>query len=237
VFPKFYNTVTGTNIPRGAILSMVKLLGYISDVSFDVEHLKISRHTSFVSKFAVAGQRASNQCHALFAVNGRVTNVPHFGRILPIIAASFDEVDCDQQVARALFDLSGEEKAFFKFFESKQIYATPGGQIRFDQIVRDCANALAPIYSDNPFPDNWLFRLNAPLKTRANEIKMSEPIAVYAIMFYLGSLVRYRPDVLEGMLATKDAWIIERFVHSASITFLRYVRNLIDGNYFVYGTR
>ena len=54
---------------------------------------------------------------------------------------------------------------------------------------------------------------------------------------YLGSLVRYRPDLLEATLSTKDAWIIERFTTAAPLAFLRHYRNLIDGKYLAFYPR
>ena len=54
---------------------------------------------------------------------------------------------------------------------------------------------------------------------------------------HLGSLVRYRPQFLEALLATKDAWIIERFIKQAPITFLRHMRNAMDGKYIAYVAR
>jgi hypothetical protein len=56
-------------------------------------------------------------------------------------------------------------------------------------------------------------------------------------MYYLGSLVRYRPWVLEAMLETKAAWIIERFVKSSPVTFLRHFRNMLDDGDWVYVAR
>jgi len=66
---------------------------------------------------------------------------------------------------------------------------------------------------------------------------MNEPVAIYAIMFYLGSLVRYHPEILEAMLAKRDAWMIESFIKSTPTTFLRYIRNLFDENNIVYEQR
>jgi hypothetical protein len=39
------------------------------------------------------------------------------------------------------------------------------------------------------------------------------------------------------MLSTKDSWIIERFIKSVPWTFLRHIRNLMDGEYLVFVNR
>jgi hypothetical protein len=69
------------------------------------------------------------------------------------------------------------------------------------------------------------------------QLPMREPLAIYAVFYFLSSLVRYNPDFLESLLASRDSWIIERFVQSAHITLLLYMRNLIHGTNFVYTSR
>ncbi len=64
------------------------------------------------------------------------------------------------------------------------------------------------------------------------QVLFSEPLAIYVLMFYLGSLVRYYPYYLEQLLESKYARIIECFLAGAPETFLRHMTNLIlDHNY------
>jgi len=129
-----------------------------------------------------------------------------------------------------------ERRAHF-FYESKAEYpfAQAPNALTTQQIVEKTLSEL-PGPSLNPFNDDFLFMLNCPLTSRTND-EMREILAIYCCMFHLGSLVRYRPDVLEGMLSTRDSWIIERFTVSAPVTFLRHWRNLLDGEYLVYTAR
>ena len=103
-------------------------------------------------------------------------------------------------------------------------------------IPADVISNISDLVSYSPFSDDFLFMLNKPI--RAPELTpMNEVLAIYCCMFFLGSLVRYKPDLLEKMLSTKDAWLIERFTKSVPVTFLRHLRNLIDGQYHAYGLR
>jgi hypothetical protein len=102
----------------------------------------------------------------------------------------------------------------------------------------DLEDALGNHFSQNPFGDSFLFKINARMQVGgSSQVVMSEPIAIYALMFYFGSLVRYHPHLLEAMLTKKEAQIIGNFVRVTPITFLRYVRNILDGNYFAYKQR
>lgn len=46
-----------------------------------------------------------------------------------------------------------------------------------------------------------------------------QPAAIYAIAFYLSSLVRYQPHALEALLASADAWVIESFLTQCPLEF------------------
>ena len=119
----------------------------------------------------------------------------------------------------------------YRFYEGKEY---PEGASK--DIPSEIAAQLSSIISYNPINEPYLFLLNKPIQS-PQLVPMHEVLAIYCCMFHLGSLVRYRPDLLEGMLSTKDAWIIERFTKNAPLAFLRHIRNLIDGQYRVYHPR
>ena len=60
---------------------------------------------------------------------------------------------------------------------------------------------------------------------RSARAKSGSPRSVS--MFFMGSLVRYRPDLLEELLGTSAAWLLESFVHAAPLLFLRTITSLI----------
>jgi YaaC-like Protein len=123
------------------------------------------------------------------------------------------------------------------FYESKKEYAlTADGSIDTKLIVDETVSAFAGMIALCPFDEPILFMLDSPIKT-PKLMEMHEILAIYCCMFFLGSLVRYRPDVLEGLLSTKDSWLIERFTKGAPLTFLGHMRNLIDGKYMVLAPR
>jgi hypothetical protein len=62
---------------------------------------------------------------------------------------------------------------------------------------------------------------------------MNELMSIYLIMFYMSSLVRYKPAFIENLLNTKEAWLIDSFVKSCSVTFLRMIVSEIMNTDFV----
>ena len=109
----------------------------------------------------------------------------------------------------------------------------PGDLIPIGQGKEDCFSVLKIFHESNVYNGEQEILLNAPLRKNL-QIPFNQLLSIYTTMFYLGSLVRYRPDYLEKLLDSKDAWIIERFTYSAPSTFLRSMTNLILQKDYVY---
>lgn len=63
-----------------------------------------------------------------------------------------------------------------------------------------------------------------PLQVRGAE-PLPEPCVLYAITFYLGSLVRYQPHVYESMLGGEEAWLVEAFTRQCPTCFAHIMLN------------
>src|SRR5262249_19600119 len=130
--------------------------------------------------------------------------VHKFKAIMKHMEKHFDQVDFGEANACGVFDMLTNERRAHFFYESKAEYpfAQAPNALTTQQIVEKTLSEL-PGPSLNPFNDDFLFVLNCPLTSRVND-EMREILAIYCCMLHLGSLVRYRPDVLEGMLSTRD---------------------------------
>lgn len=63
-----------------------------------------------------------------------------------------------------------------------------------------------------------------PLRETQNE-PLPEPCVLFAITFYLGSLVRYRPHIYDRMLGSEDAWLLEAYIRQCPIAFAYIMLN------------
>lgn len=149
----------------------------------------------------------------------------------------FEEVKPNKAAVREEFDIYASDLGNLNFFETKTTYPLPTPtSAPTAQIAQDCRKALKPIYMSNPYKDTSDFLVCLPL-TEAPYVPFNEVAAIYAIMYYLGSLIRYYPRYLEKLLHSKDAWIIERFCEGSPSTFLRHISNLILNEDRVYVRR
>jgi YaaC-like Protein len=230
VFPLFYKEVTSASISNGARFKIVDLLGYVSDVGYEYRHLKYGEPQYYRCRFAICNSSTTRAQFAIIAAH-RPPSIDISKKNLGL-NKFFDAVTLDKHIARELFGLKAEDMPAYQFYESKQQYPPAD----FAKVPSDIAAKLSGIISYNPFNDPFLFVLNNRIRS-PRLAPMHEMLAIYCCMYYLGSLVRYRPDLLEAMLSTKDAWIIERFTKSAPLAFLRHIRNLIDGQYLAYHPR
>ncbi len=54
---------------------------------------------------------------------------------------------------------------------------------------------------------------------------LPEPCVLFAITFYLSSLVRYQPHIYDYLLGTEEAWLLESFVRQCPIVFCYVMLN------------
>jgi hypothetical protein len=56
---------------------------------------------------------------------------------------------------------------------------------------------------------------------------LRQPCSIYAVMFYLGSIVRYKPQRFASLVGTKYHWLIEEFLQVAPKQFVALIINEI----------
>lgn len=236
VFAKLYELMIGQQIPEGYRLSIATLLSYSTDISHEFSLTGFGERSILPAMFRI--QSADVGTHATLAIP-RFELVERRVEMLQELLTSYEEVDFEKEIAREQFGLFAEQKKRFRFFETRKQYPHEGNNndvIPVPVIVRECRMALHNYYQSNPYKDDYCdFYLCLPLDNP--RLPFNEILAIYGVMYYLGSLIRYFPRYLEGILASKDAWIIERFVKSAPVTFLRHISNLILNEDRVYSSR
>ena len=233
VFPLFYRQVMGKHVAPQTKLTLASLFAYCQDIGFEYHALKYGISRPMPCKFIVGMSGATNTAAPVIAIAGGPTKLTQALRSL--LEKTFEQVEMPASTVRNVFNCLAHEQSAMAFYQGKKDYPVINNTTDLQLIVNDVVLALKGAISYTPFDDEFLFVLNPPITPKRHE--MNETIAIYCSMFALGSLVRYKPHLMEAMLLTKDAWLVERYVKSAPITFLRHFRNLIDGNYFAYAGR
>jgi hypothetical protein len=58
---------------------------------------------------------------------------------------------------------------------------------------------------------------------------MPASLARYAIMYYVSSLVRYKPSALDRSLRGTQAWLLDAFTYEAALPLLQNALSAIQG--------
>jgi hypothetical protein len=241
-FPMFYaaQTSNGISTSTNSTLNIVKLLSYPTEISTQYQ-LAGYGIINILSSLAVAAVDRPNKHSWIILGIPAAANLNDFLSLHVNFLNTYQEVQINKDQLALVFGLSVPELYFFRFFQ--QITTTPiiGSGSFIDPVAyqQKIFNDLSPYISSHYFDDNKDFDLVLPYTDTANptQIPITEVLAIYAIMFYLSNLVRYRPDYLEALLNTKPAWLIENFVTSTPETFLRIMVSKIIGIDYIFRRR
>jgi hypothetical protein len=236
VFHRFYQIQMGVPLPPALRLNMGTLLGYASDVKYEYEHAGYGSHRVLPVKCRFLSHQASRITWPVLAVSD-FSNLSLYKKSLKSFMAYFEPISPPRNLIRSTFDIYAEDYPHYMFFQSIKAYQwTLDDSIDLRQIRHDILAACGPMFQAPIYDDGHDFCLALPLR-KTRQLPMNESLAIYSAMFFLGSLVRYRPAYLEGLLDSTDAWIIERFVKASPLTFIRYVTNLILGTDYIFTMR
>lgn len=235
VFQKLYDWYFGTPIKKQS-LNIQELLNYCSDISYQCQIAGIASdklepclHVHLVNKNDKTGW-------AVIGIPG-FNNVKKYSSSLHEFFKEFEQVEVPESQARQYFDMSNLNLSNFTFFQGKKAIPWMGDNIppaleNHDLIKK----TLGKLLQTNYFENNFDFYISLPYKTN-RQLQMDETIAIYLIMFYISNLVRYNPAYLEELLSKKEAWLIESFIKSCPVTFLRSMISRIVGTDYVIGRR
>lgn len=236
LFPLFYERVIGEKIPRYTRFKFNDLLGYCTDIALEYRQGGFGEHRACLGKISVANAHDTGDAYVLLGIWG-FQKIEPYKKLLSLFNRNFEEVELNYEIGRSIFNMYAEEQDIHRFFESRRAFPQDqDGRSPLGEMVFYSHDALEPFFEPINYLEDGDYWLVAPLRKNL-QLRMRESIAIYAAMFYLGSLVRYNPTLLEHMLESREAWIIERFAKTAPITFLRRMRNLIHGRNFIYLTR
>ncbi len=231
VFPAFYRQQVMNSLPKGLRLDVKTLLGYVFDVGYQYSVANLGELAVYP------------QCRARVLFAGKdegwwtiaVPKTYDFATFpepnKSIFQSEFEEVDFGLWNARELFNIFAEAYSGYRFCQSRKVLTQVGAResdVPLVSLIGSTEGHFEPKYIEDSFD----FTLYSPFPHPNGPLRMTEPLALYLVMFFLGSLVRYRPDYLDDLLETRSAWMLESFVTSVPLTALRaFVSKITDKVY------
>jgi len=229
VFPALYEKRTGVAISQGTTLHVRDLVQYVPELEFQLKDVLGMNQIVIPLCHAIATNRSDLWTLLLAEVP---KNYPqrYMAEFEAAVGAAFDEIPLHVEWKK-IFAVS--ERAFVnplpRLFQSKNTF--PDGTV-----VEDVAwsNTAAFKHSlDNPFEE----RADATYWPTLGGLPMTPSLARYSLMYYLSSVVRYKPSILSHNRYPDYAWVLEAFVNASPINLVTNACDGIRGKWGGYGYR
>ncbi len=240
IFPIFYEAETSTVISTAinSTLNISSLLGYPTDINREYLMVNYGNGKILSSLAAILTHRPQNQAWTVLGIPAR-PGLNEFLNLHSNFLNAYQEVQI-YPLFYPVFDIPPQELLSHRFFQDiTPIPMNSIDMVNENVLFQKIIDALNPHFSVHYYDDHNGFDLALPYQdaTHTTPLPMNEVLAIYAVMFYLSSLVRYRPNYLESLLNHKPAWLIENFVNSTPETFLKMMVSKIVGTDFVFRRR
>lgn len=238
VFPRLYE-IEGNSSRRINKLNISQLLSYAEDISHQYESAKFGKSRIFSCYLKILGNKEKNEWWTLIGIPKKA-DIDKYKKSFDNFFKSFDFLDIPEgselsrfriEIKRN-FNIDPWEAIEFNFYQNKEVIKMPDDSVPWYKLVCKIYDIFSNNISEKYFRYPYDFCLNLPYRLN-NQIVINEFLAIYVIMFFLSSLVRYNPDYLEDIFESKDAWLIESFVKSCPLKFLRIITSKILGETYI----
>lgn len=232
VFPLLYEWYFGKPIGEHS-LNIKTLLNYCTEISYQCHMSGIEEDKILSGFYAHCTNRTQKTGWSVIGLTN-ANLLLQYPKTYKFFIENFEKIELKQHDFFDIFGLTAFEYKFFTFFQSINPIPWPSTSITSALEVRgEIMKAFdSGIYSN--FTGKEVdFQIALPYKTR-NQIFMDEAISIYLVMFYLSNLVRYNPQYLEKIFSKKEAWLIDSFIRSCSITFIKkFISKILGTDYII----
>jgi hypothetical protein len=220
VFGLLYQAYFNETLPYKQ-LNAVKLFGYVSDVAAEYEQCGYGQPRFLSSVFTHVSNDADKTSWGIVGIR-QGWEMAKYPKRFRDFNAEYQLIDLNKNLSKSLWDIDAMAHNKYRFYQKLQPDKWLSDQTPYPphEAVQDMVKALNGTFQTDVYAITPRFFIALPYAA-TNQKLIDEVISIYTIMFYLGSLVRYKPDYLEKLLGKKESWLISSFTRSAPQTFLR----------------
>jgi len=208
VFKLLYEHRTGIQLPVGTRLGVTRLLGNVPELGFELAESGLAS-ARVIPAFRTILADATHAWNALYFIKAGFLAEERQPAAIHV-RKSYREVDrIDMDSLRRVFGISTRAPNMGVMYEQKVAF-TDAGSPDIVRAMRQLSSDLRPYSSGPGFSahDFWL----SPSLMKSRALPMPPDLARYALIFYVSSLVRYRPSALDPVRHPDVAWLIDSFV-------------------------
>lgn len=228
IFPLYYRKVFSADPP--ARFTIISLLAYATDISYQFENGRFGRRRVFPFVYRIAIDKNRAKSWLVFTLPS-VAPLRYYRSTFRDFFAEFEQVEKPQSVGppfRELFGFKSVEWSFNDFYQSKPEKEVDfvNNSILVGIYIQKLKDILGFWLTPNYYSDQFSGYLSFP-KNRRDRSPINEELAIYIVMFFMSEIVRYRPDFLDEIFDSRAAWLLESFVETSPLKFLRAITSRI----------
>lgn len=219
VFSMLYEARTGLTIAPGTYLPFKGLIGGVPEVGWEILHIGAATPTVLPVVSTVVSDAASTW--------GELAIVPQnmldeLSDLRDLVEASYEEVDTSNFDWRQLFAISRRSYVGVSVWQERVPIRRDPDPAQFGAAIEAACTRmwtqLSPHISSSTDPgaDGHLF---ATLDGAPGVI-LPPCLARYAAIYYLSSVVRYRPDLLDDRDSAEESWLCDRVSKETALPLL-----------------
>jgi len=178
----------------------------------------------------------ANECWLILLLQNHFNEKSYY-RAIPKFKKEFERINMPTMntFLNVMFNFEREEWAGYSFFQYKKdkVLNFNGGLgiSKIHELTKNTfGNFISPSYA---FPKFQAY-LNKPIIQNNSVYPLNEEMAIYILMFFLSTLVRYHPDYLDDIFDSESTWLIEAFILNAPTIYLQAITNKILNKCSVY---
>jgi hypothetical protein len=236
VFAVWYEECFGERLLAKNI-NVSNILGYASDIGAQYQMCNLGAGKLLPGLFITLVNEPDKLGWGLVGIRSFHRLETYKKRLRPFLDA-YEAVDVPKAFSKDVFGINAYVHNEITFFESRNPHPWLASDVPPSpwDLSRELVTALGGLIQTNYYPGDSDFHITLPYLPN-RQFYFDETTAIYAAMFYLSSLVRYKPEYLESLLDSRDAWLIENFVKFSPGTFLRGAISWVIYHDYLYSRR
>lgn len=226
VFKELYSVRTGRALPRNTRLPIQRLLRNCVDIEYELQHARL-------------GECAVTQCHhAVVADDGHVWGVLWIHEDSKILGnrstqqflSKYLELvpDNGKKPYSLQFPTGRYLQTRWRIPRSSGSSSSEVSESESNSVCERLIQELAPVVGTPTYGNDHV----APSLMKTDFLPMPGDLARYALIFYVSSVVRYKPSRVDAETGGHSTWILDAFTSESRLHLLRAALTGITGKVF-----
>lgn len=224
VFPLLFEKRTGTPLPPQLRFPVNNVLSLLPEIGHEMTNFGRSRPAAWGGMHSVA-----TDTHAAWSVIAMHIDMEASRRepVVRLLLAQYEQISGDSNWRR-LFGISTRSTGGMAILQSKKTFSTSSPPVPDHQAAMSLLGDTIGPHLSSPH-DMRVEYVVTPSVRKSENFFLPLSLARYMSMFYMSSLVRYRPSAIDPVREGEQAWLADSFARETPTHLLADAVEFITG--------